>query len=204
MQDTRCPPAQFFILSSPNEKENGQLSCPHQGCDGTLFFSAADRHARASGHQVWSCRRAGCELEGVEFESCAAYQLHSLSGAHLGRCRDGKQEEEEDDDDDDDDDIYGSTKGAKGGAAGKNHGQSLLSPDGNDDSSFLCLEPCCPAYKTKGWGEATLSRHVHSPGHSKAVSAGESLKGMDLSPSELASLQATFRFVPCGERHALI
>ncbi|RDA90952.1 hypothetical protein CP533_3085 [Ophiocordyceps camponoti-saundersi (nom. inval.)] len=213
-QDQRGPPAQFFILSSPNEGENGQLSCPHHGCDGTMFSEwhsdavctvchsrfasehALSRHVRASGHQVWRCRKAGCEFEGFEFESCAAYQLHSLSDVHLGRRRrgDGKDEEVEDDD------IYGSNSRDAKGKVDTNHERSVIVDDYDDVSSFLCLEPCCAAYKTKGWSKGAFSRHVHGLGHSKAVSAGESLKGMELSPSELASRQAIFRELRCDEQ----
>ncbi|RDA85277.1 hypothetical protein CP532_2336 [Ophiocordyceps camponoti-leonardi (nom. inval.)] len=201
------PPAQFFILSSPNEKENGKLSCPDQGCDGTAFLSAADRHARASGHQLWACRRRGCEFEGVVFDSCAAYQVHSVSGIHLGR---GGGDHQTRGGDEEDDDIYGSDdkeRDTKRAGNDKNHRQTS-SPNStatvddydSDSDSFLCLEPCCPSYKTKGWGKGTFIRHVHNLGHSKAVSAGESLRAMNLSSSELASRQAVFRELRCDER----
>ncbi|PHH61003.1 hypothetical protein CDD81_969 [Ophiocordyceps australis] len=265
MNKTDCsgPPPGYFVLSSPNEGENGRLSCPHQSCDGFVFTSAQQcveheaewhvgpyecaeclskfasgpaltRHALATGHQRWVCNKRGCVFAGVDFGRYAEYEAHA-------RMADGVH------------DVY-KVSSAKASADVANaslpkasphaaslslarpcssHGSSLVPqassdaslgadehtgdelPDiyGPDDKAkvstttsqpssaqlppFICLEVCCPKYKTNFKTPHYLSLHANSYGHKEAQAQSQELASAQLSPAELQAKQAALRELRC-------
>ncbi|PHH80502.1 hypothetical protein CDD80_1269 [Ophiocordyceps camponoti-rufipedis] len=68
-----------------------------------------------------------------------------------------------------------------------------------DGMAFLCLEPCCPSYN-KDFTETRYKVHMHSRGHTKAVSAGAILlQQQGLDAAEREARQESFRELRCAE-----
>ncbi|KAF7557843.1 hypothetical protein G7046_g5962 [Stylonectria norvegica] len=209
---------EYYVVSSPNEAENGFFSCPHLGCDGRTFDTSNEcvdhevnwhsgpytcpecdaefaaepalaRHARGSGHSIkMVCSKVGCGSEGVAFTSRGAFVAHLVDPAHQGFEQSMFEPMEET--------IAASRPDAEADPKPRaTPGKSIEVKRPQND--YICREACCDRFGTDFRCKSEFQRHANIGKHILATKIGKVLE-RKASKGDLEAEQEAIRNLRCN------
>ncbi|KAI5458522.1 hypothetical protein BGZ63DRAFT_466245 [Mariannaea sp. PMI_226] len=179
-------PPDYFVMNSPNPRENLKFSCPYECCDGWVFFtseeclaherdwhtgpyqcaecstkfaaaSALRRHAQASSHGIEWVSHA---VEVVEQEMAEA---EAEKRAQQNLCHTPAEISFEDI-------VYADSSRPRTRSLTK----AKQTPRKSDQ--YVCKEPCCRKHRHDYKCKSEWDRHVEALNHRSAVIFGECLR----------------------------